>query len=121
MENLKILYSNCKPNQKSNILAIVSKLFSRKYINKIGVKVNKKIYQNSKRKADDEEFNLNEFKRHKPLAKLKTAKEIVDNIIEHIKEYSQATSTRWNSLIWIKLGRLMKIFILITNIQSVFP
>ena len=34
LENLKILYSNCKSNQKSNVLAIVSKLFSRKYLNK---------------------------------------------------------------------------------------
>ena len=101
LENLKILYGNCKPNQKSNILANVSKLFTRKYLNRIGFNVNKKIYNNSKRKAEDEEFNLNEFKRHKPLSKLKTRKEIVDNIIEHIKEYSiQSNNTYYNNKIY---------------------
>ena len=36
LENTQKLYQNCKPNQKSNILAIVSNLFNRKYLNKLG-------------------------------------------------------------------------------------
>ena len=34
-DNLQKLYINCKKNQKSNIIQIVSNIFSRKYLKKI--------------------------------------------------------------------------------------
>ena len=36
LENIRNFYLNSKSNQKSNILTIVSNLFSRKYFNMIG-------------------------------------------------------------------------------------
>ena len=57
-------------------------------MNPIGFSVTKKIYKTSNINAENEEFNLNYYKRQKPLSKLKTTKEIINDIIEHIKECS---------------------------------
>ena len=88
LDNLKKLYVNCKKNQKSNIIQIVSNIFSRKYLNKYGFEVTKTIYTTSKRKAENEEFNLNDYKRFKPLSKLKTSNEIKNQIVKFTKKYS---------------------------------
>ena len=101
LKNIQKLYQNCKSNQKSNILAIVSNLFNRKYLNKLGFGITQKIYKSSKRKAENEEFGLNDYKRYKPLSKLKTSKEIVDDIVNHLKEYSiNSGNTYYNENIY---------------------
>ena len=88
LENIQKLYRNSSSNQKSNILTIVSNLFSRKYLNKMGFGTTQKIYKTSKRKAENQEFYLTDYKRYKPMSKLKTSDEMINDIIEHIKEYS---------------------------------
>lgn len=88
IKNIKKLYKNVKINQKSNVISLVSNIFTRKYLNKFGFEVTNKIYNTSKRKAENEEFTLNDYKRYRPLSKLKTTNEIMNQIIEHIKLYS---------------------------------
>ena len=100
-QNIQKLYQNCKSNQKSNILAIVSNLFSRKYLNKMGFGTTQKIYLTSKRKAQNQEFNLDNYKRHKPMSKLKTSNEMINHIINHMKEYSiQSARTYHNHTVF---------------------
>ena len=83
MKNLRILYHNVNSKQKTNVLAIVAKIFSRKCLKKEGFDVTQSIYINAKRKANGE-LNLNGYKRHRPQSKLKTSDEIKDQLKKFI-------------------------------------
>ena len=87
LENIRKLYLNSKSNQKSNILTIVSNLFSRKYLNKIGFSKTQNIYKTSIRKAEKEEFNLKDYKRHKLMSKLKKSNEMINDVIKNLEQY----------------------------------
>ena len=52
----------------------------------MGFGTTQKTYLISKRKAETQEYNLN-YKRHKPMSKLKTSNEMINDIINHMKEY----------------------------------
>ena len=54
----------------------------------MGFGTTQKIYLTSKRKAKNQEFNLDNYKRHKPMSKLKISNEMINDIINHMKEYS---------------------------------
>ena len=54
----------------------------------MGFSTTQKIYKTSKRKAENEEFYLNDYKRYKPMSKLISSDAMINDIIEHIKEYS---------------------------------
>ena len=54
----------------------------------MGFGTTQKIYKTSKRKAENQEFYLTDYKRYKPMSKLKKSDEMINDIIEHIKEYS---------------------------------
>ena len=95
LENIKNLYNNCKGYQKTNVISLVSKIFNRKYLKKLGFNSSNKQYNNSKRKADND-FNLENYKRFRPLSKLKTSEEIKKGIVEHIKKYSNETKNMYH-------------------------
>ena len=56
LENIKKLYQNSKSNQKSNILTIVSSLFSRKYLNKMDFVRHKRFTKPQKENQETKNF-----------------------------------------------------------------
>ena len=88
--NIKAMHSVAPIRQKSNVLALVAKLYSRRDLIESGFCFSNTQYYTAKRKADSQIFSLSDYQRQVPPSRLainQQTKELVVAIHEYLQRH----------------------------------